>query len=373
LIRKTIKFMGEGVFSILVFVIVLRIAAPFVVEWGINRQLENTEGIYGKVSDVDLHLYRGGYEIEGIQLFMVDGDEQYPLLEIKELDLSIFWGALLDGHIVAEAILIQPAFNLVDRENTEVVTNDAVRDEKTWVDLIKTLTPFSIDRLEVVNGEFHFHKPDGEPKVDVFLTQVNLLVQNITNSRELSNTLLADINVYALVMGESEIKLEGTFDPFNGIPTFDLNMEMQSLPLRHLDDFIKVYTPLDIEGGLLDLALELAAEDGNIKGYLKPGIYELDVFDWREDVRKDNDNPFQLLFEALSGGLAELLENQNRDLLATKIQLQGKIDSPEAPILPVILGILQNGFINAYEIKVEGSVSLDDETGDQDDSEKENH
>ncbi|MBQ0732623.1 MAG: DUF748 domain-containing protein, partial [Oleispira antarctica] len=244
MIRKTIKFMGEGVFSILVFVIVLRIAAPFVVEWGINRQLENTEGIYGKVSDVDLHLYRGGYEIEGIQLFMVDGDEQYPLLEIKELDLSIFWGALLDGHIVAEAILIQPAFNLVDRENTEVVTNDAVRDEKTWVDLIKTLTPFSIDRLEVVNGEFHFHKPDGEPKVDVFLTQVNLLVQNITNSRELSNTLLADINVYALVMGESEIKLEGTFDPFNGIPTFDLNMEMQSLPLRHLDDFIKVYTPL---------------------------------------------------------------------------------------------------------------------------------
>ena len=69
----------------------------------------------------------------------------------------------------------------------------------------------------------------------------------------------------------------------------------------------------------------------------------------------------------MSGGLAELLENQKRDLLATKIELQGKIDSPEAPILPVLLGILKNGFINAYEIKVEDSVSLKNETDHQSD------
>ena len=135
----------------------------------------------------------------------------------------------------------------------------------------------------------------------------------------------------------------------------------------HLDDFIKVYTPFDIEGGSLDLALELAAEKGNIKGYLKPGIYNLDVFDWREDVKKDNDNPFQVMFEALSGGIAELLENQNRDLLATKIELKGKVDSPETSTLSVLWGIFKNGFIDAYKINVEDSVSLDGEAKSRED------
>lgn len=367
MIRKTIKFMGEWMFGILLLLIVLRIAAPFIAEWAINRQIDNTDGIYGHVTDVDLNLYRGAYEIEGIELFMEKGDEQYPLLEIKTLDLSIFWGALLNGNIVAEAILEQPVFNLVDRENTKVVANEAVTDEKNWTELIKTLTPFSIDRLEVVNGELHFRKPDGEPKVDVFLTEINLLVENITNSEKLSNTLLADINVSAQVMAESGIQLKGKFDPFNRIPTFDLNMEMQNLSLMHLDDFIKVYTPFDIEGGSLDLALELAAEKGNIKGYLKPGIYNLDVFDWREDVKKDNDNPFQVMFEALSGGIAELLENQNRDLLATKIELKGKVDSPETSTLSVLWGIFKNGFIDAYKINVEDSVSLDGEAKSRED------
>lgn len=361
MIRKAITFIGEGVFGFLLVIIILRVSAPFIVEWAINRQLENTEGIYGKVAGVDLHLYRGGYQIQGIELFMEGGDQHYPLLKVDTLDLSILWSALLDGNIVANIVVQQPVLNLVDRENKKVLANEAVRDEKNWLALVKSLTPFSIDRMEVVDGAFHFLKPDSEPKVDVFLSKVDVLIENISNSQALSHSLLSRVQVTAQMMKESEIKIEGQFDPFNGIPTFDLDMEMQRLPLLRLDDFIRVYTPFDVEGGSLDMALELAAENGNIKGYLKPGIYDLDVFDWREDVQKDHDNPFQVIFEALTGGVAELLENQKRDLLATKIELQGKIDSPEAPIFPVIVGLLKNGFMSAYDITVEDSVSLDDE------------
>lgn len=362
-IGKIVKITGEGLFVVLLILLALRVSAPYVLEWAINSQLEKAEGIYGQVADVDLHLYRGGYEIEGIQLFMEKGDKEYPLLEIKQLDLSILWRALINGHIVAEATMVEPILNLVDRADKKIVTNEAVKDEETWVELINSLTPFSLDRIEVMNGEFHFRKPDGEPKVDLFLTQVNMLVQNITNSEELSDTLLADIKVKAQAMGESNIQFGGKFNPFNTIPTFDLNLEMQRLPLKRLDDFIKAYSPIDIEAGSLDLALELAAKQGNIRGYIKPGIYDIDVFDWREDVIEDNDNPFQLLFEGLAGGLSALLKNDKRDLLATKVELEGDIESPDAPIGPILLGILKNGFINAYEMDVEDSVSFDQVDG----------
>ena len=73
------------------------------------------------------------------------------------------------------------------------------------------------------------------------------------------------------------------------------------------------------------------------------------------------------MFEALSGGIAELLENQNRDLLATKIELKGKVDSPETSTLSVLWGIFKNGFIDAYKINVEDSVSLDGEAKSRED------
>ena len=55
-----------------------------------------------------------------------------------------------------------------------------------------------------------------------------------------------------------------------------------------------------------------------VRGYVKPLMRELDVYDARQDREK---NLFQQLYEAVVGGVSELLENFPRDEVATKADI----------------------------------------------------
>ena len=63
----------------------------------VNRTLENIPGYTGSISDVDIHLYRGAYTIHDLKLFKKSKGIPVPFLDFKSSDLSIQWGALLDG------------------------------------------------------------------------------------------------------------------------------------------------------------------------------------------------------------------------------------------------------------------------------------
>ena len=87
---------------------------------------------------------------------------------------------------------------------------------------------------------------------------------------------------------------------------------------------------------------------------------------WQEDVVQDGDNPFQWLFEAVTGGIAELFEGGNKDLVATRIPLEGNIDDIETPLWPAIGAIIRNAFIKSLDIKVDETVTLPLSTGTND-------
>ena len=141
---------------------------------------------------------------------------------------------------------------------------------------------------------------------------------------------------------------------------------MQRLPMMHIDHLISFYSPFDVEAGQLDFAMEFAAKQGVVSGYVKAGVYDLSVFDWQEDVVQDGDNPFQWLFEAVTGGIAELFEGGNKDLVATRIPLEGNIDDIETPLWPAIGAIIRNAFIKSLDIKVDETVTLPLSTGTND-------
>lgn len=47
--------------------VALRMLAPTIVKNIVNQSLDNAPGIAGSIQDIDLHLYRGAYQIEGIE------------------------------------------------------------------------------------------------------------------------------------------------------------------------------------------------------------------------------------------------------------------------------------------------------------------
>jgi len=94
--------------------------------------------------------------------------------------------------------------------------------------------------------------------------------------------------------------------------------------------------------------------DGQVHGYVKPLLSDLDVYDGEQD--KD-DNPLQKLYEAIVGGASKLLENRPRAEVATKTDLSGPVENPEASTLEVIVGLLRNAFFRAILPGLEKSSS----------------
>ncbi|WP_276497114.1 hypothetical protein [Pontibacter litorisediminis] len=69
--------------------IALRLALPYLVKDYVNRTLEGLPGYTGHVADIDLHLYRGAYAIDGLVLEEEGGNPDHPFLRIPRTDLSI--------------------------------------------------------------------------------------------------------------------------------------------------------------------------------------------------------------------------------------------------------------------------------------------
>jgi hypothetical protein len=67
-----------------------------------------------------------------------------------------------------------------------------------------------------------------------------------------------------------------------------------------------------------------------VRGYVKPLLRELDVYDTRQDQEK---TLFQKLSEAVVGGVSDLLENTPRDEVVTKVDMAGPLENPQATAL----------------------------------------
>ena len=79
----------------------------------------------------------------------------------------------------------------------------------------------------------------------------------------------------------------------------------------------------------------------------------LDVLD--ADQEKEEQNVFQLAWEATVGAAAEALENQPADQLATRVPLSGTVENPETEFWPTFVNVLRNAFVEAFAQRLENS------------------
>jgi hypothetical protein len=100
--------------------------------------------------------------------------------------------------------------------------------------------------------------------------------------------------------------------------------------------------------------MEAASKDSVVKGYTKPIIKDLKVVNWK----KDKDQPLKIAWEAVIGSIAWIFKNHSKDQLATKVEFEGNLKSPNVNILEIIGQVLHNAFIQALYPALENSISL---------------
>ena len=354
---------------IILVLVGVRVALPTVVKRYANRTLDELEGYSGHITDVDLQLFRGAYQIEGVSIVKTGGKQPVPFFSASEIDLSVQWGALLDGAIVAEIDVRDPKVNFVtatEKPKQQQKQQEQVAPASNWTDVVKDLVPVSINRFSLSNGSIHYRDSSTEPKVNVYLQKLSAEARNLTNSEERSGSLVASFDGRGTAMGSGQLRLRGSVDPYAKEPTFETAFSLSKLDLRQLNPYLRAYANVDVERGTFALDAEFASKNGGFEGYVKPFVEDLDVLRWNEEGESFPNKLWQGLVEFAS----ELLEDQSKDRAAARVPFKGRFDQPEVGVWSAIGSLLRNAFIEALRRGLEGSVEMEKVAGQDDDEKK---
>ncbi len=329
--------------------LVVRAMLPIWVRDYVNRKLSEVEDYRGRVADVDIHLWRGAYSIHGVEIVKTSGDVPVPFFAAPTVDLSVEWKALFHGALVGEIHFEAPKINFV---NGRSAATTQVGVDQPWSDKIRELFPLKINRFTVHAGEVHYRDFGRTPKVDVAIDQIRMVATNLTNSRKLSETLNAEIEIAGRPLRSGQLRANIDLDPYAAKPTFALELEADDIPLTKLNDFAKAYAAITFEKGTLRLATAMDSKKGNFTGYVEPVFNNMAIF----DPSQDNENPIDFIWQGIVGGLTRLIRNHPKDRFGTKVPISGNFDDPAPAVLQTVFNVFRNAFVKAFE----GKLSNDD-------------
>lgn len=329
------------VVAILAAIVVVHLYLAIWVRDYVNRKLSEIEGYRGHVDAVTLHLWRGAYQIHHVKIQKVEGRVPVPFFEAPLVDLSVEWRALFNRAFVGEIDVFNAQMNLVNGGNRATSQLDV---DKPWTDKIRQLFPLKINRFAVHNGELHYRDYSRTPKVDLPVDRFQFIATNLTNSKKLSKTLIAHIDMEGRPLREGDVRAKIDLDPYANRPTFSTQLELKDVQLVKLNEFAKAYAGITFEQGTLKLATELDAKNGRFTGYIEPVFDHMGIFNPEHDMQ----NPLNGIWQAIVGGLTELIRNHPKDRFGTRVPLSGSFDDPVPDVLETVFNVFRNAFVKAF-------------------------
>jgi hypothetical protein len=324
-----------------------------------NKKLASLEGYYGHIEDIDLNLYRGAYVINDIFINNVEEKDTTEFFDCPRIDLSVEWNEIFNGKLVGEVEFEQPIVNYT--MGKEIGKGEIKDDSANFIQLVKDFMPLRINRFAAYNGEIHYVDFSKNPVVDIPMTAVNIEGTGLTNEPADSGVVLpADIRMDAALY-DGQLTVKTKLDPFNDVPTFDLNSTLTNTNLTSFNNFFHAYGNFDVEKGSMGLYCEVAAKDGEFSGYVKPLIADLKIV----KLSEEEGGPGQIAWEAFLGGVVEIFTNQPKDQFATKVPLDGKFSNPDVDLGTAIFSVLRNAFIQALKPSLDNDVSIGTVHGQQ--------
>jgi hypothetical protein len=247
-------------------------------------------------------------------------------------------------------IMEQPELNFVDAPSegeTQTGTGGP------WLEMIKDLFPFKINSAVIHNGAVHFLAFQSKKPVDVYLSELEASIDNLSNIRSETTPLVATVKAKALAMDQAQFEFNMTLDPFSYRPTFHLMLRLLGLDVTKINDLALAYGKFDFKRGWFDLVVEADSKEGRLTGYVKPLFRNLKVFSLTEDLKENN--VLEFFWQALVGLVTTAFKNQSRDQFGTLIPFSANATGGSTDILATLGNLLRNAFIRAYLPRLETS------------------
>jgi hypothetical protein len=340
---------------LVVLLIAIRIALPFIVRDYVNRTLSHIQDYRGHVDKIRINLWRGAYTIENLKVVKTNANIPVPFVSMREMDLSVQWSELFRGSLVGKVTVNDAQLNFVNGPTEKEQQTGAGKD---WQKKLEDLFPIDLNKFQINNGDIRFRDFDKEPKVDIYITNLFATATNLTNKRPGRGELPAGLIARGSTIGRGQFSLELHMNPLAKSPTFKLDAAITNMDLRALNSFMRAYGKFDVEKGTAHIFTEVAAADGRYEGYVKPLFEDLDIFAWEKERKK---NVLQIFWEAIVAGVAHAFKNQPHNRLATVVPISGTFEKGNnVDLWTTIGGVLRNAFIRVIVPRIDQSVDIKD-------------
>jgi hypothetical protein len=329
------------ILSVAIVVVVHTYLAIWVRDY-VNRKLSEIHGYRAHVASVTLHLWRGAYQIHNLDIVKTSGHVPVPFFSAPLIDFNVEWKALIFEHsLVGEIQLYRAKINLVNGP-TEASRQAPV--DEPWAQKIKQLYPLKINHFSVQGGEIHYRDFSKQQNVDLVVDHVQMVATNLTNSKKLSKTLVAEVQAEGRPLRVGDVRTQISLDPYAAKPTFALNVEIKEIPLVKLNDFAKAYGNFTFEQGTFTMAMEASAREGAYRGYVEPVFDHMGIFNPEHDAA----NPISFVWQAILGGITQIVRNHPKDRFGTKVPFSGTFDNPRPDVIETVFNAFRNAFIKAF-------------------------
>lgn len=198
-----------------------------------------------------------------------------------------------------------------------------------------------VDRIGISGGELGFVNQAATPEYRVYLTDADLTVEHYSSQLRDGP---ASMDVRGKFMGTGDTQISAVLRPPQESPDIDLKIKIAGTQIRSMNNLLRAHGKFDVVSGVFSCYAEIRLDDGSIRGYVKPLIRRLKVYDPEQDRDK---KALEKVKEGAIEDLSNLLENVPRKEVATKADVSGEANQPRTETIQIIIGLIQNAFFDA--------------------------
>ena len=205
-----------------------------------------------------------------------------------------------------------------------------------------------IDHGKIENSEFGFVNQATTPSYRMFISGTDIELENWSN--QLSEGT-AKVQLKGLLMGSGATQIRGSFRPETKSPDFDLSVKILKTQVKSLNNMLRAYGGADVAAGVFSVFSEMTVKNGQVQGYLKPLFKDVTAYDPEQDKDK---GLLKKIFEKTINVASSVLKNTPRGEVATKADVSGPVENPQASTWEVVVTLFKNAFFDAVLPGLEG-------------------
>lgn len=172
-----------------------------------------------------------------------------PVAEIQQVTASVQWREILRFKLVANVVIDRPRIHINLPQLREEDRDEVEMEDRGWQDAFQSIYPLKFNQVQIVDGGLVY--VDEDPERPLQLSQVNLIAENIRNTRDDELIYPSPVRATGTLFGKGRGAIEGHADflsePYPGAHVL---YRLENVPLDRLGMFSS-RANLELEGGIL--------------------------------------------------------------------------------------------------------------------------